>query len=743
MKATFENRMEELNKSWEYFSDENGLIVMTFSKPKLIGVFTDIEILSECISQEGLTQFFTVLHKVNPKKIIELPHNQFGKLKAGQGIKKEDIISYRYIFVDVDVADLRKNAINGEKRNATLEEHKEAVAVAEEIIAYLRGKGFPSPLVNSSGNGMHILYPMDGEPNNATDDIIQSFLKEISSRFHRDNIKVDTVVGDRARKIRLPGSWNNKELEHKRVARVKSTPQKIEKISIKQLSEIAKNGNSKKGWKGSPPEEKSEKDKIIEIAEQKVEYFYNQNNQPFAMVALENGRKMSYPLKSLDFQRRFHAILIDEAGIKLLKPSMWKSLLGYMDTLVYRSKTVRKVYNRIGMDEEGNILYDIQNEEYECIKIDGKEVKKVKMPDGMFYRLDGDFIQCSPKIGDTFNFMKEMKRLFNFDQKSIELFVIWLISCFVPNCTTPLLLLTGEQGTGKSTASEQIMSIVSPQGMNKCFMPTKTDDMVTLLANRYITVLDNANDLNKNSSDVLCQTITGGTYAKRELYSNGSLYSVPLQGIVVINGVENIVSKPDLLSRALVFNLKKLDGGRVMTDEQLRERFEKKKPYLLGKIFSVVSCLLADETPIENNDYVIRLTAFQNLAIKVGKILFGKDSAYVKGLLKRNKAEADILAYESNPLALFVGDFMENQRQWTGSVQEFYKELKQYANERGMYSRAFPQSDSSLSRSMNMLKTTLETVGISFDKRNIGKHKQLIILNNNYTEQSEENAIEE
>lgn len=734
MKVSYEDRMRELEKVWNIFSQDGFLVIMTFNtSPRLIGCFSDKEQLARSIKEKELVQFYTVLHKVKKEKLKSLPQNKLDVLKSGSGISSEDISRYRFLFIDIDVCNLKGNSSESKKRNATYEENQKACDIAGEITEYLREKGFPEPFIINSGNGFHVLFRIQGTPSKSFDDTIKDFLKALSLKWKDDNIRVDTVVSDRARKIKLPGSWNGKSKLNKRLSRIKNIPVESEIVPLDKLQEVASEGKNTTGWKGSQEEKMSDEERILVLVESKAEYFFSTNKQVFATMKEHNGRTVTYLVSSLEFEMRMRLLFLDELSIKVMKPDMWKKIVSYINTLAYRSGIEKEVSNRIA-SEKHTIYYDLQNDDYECVMINDEGYEIVPVPDGMFYRMGMDVPQCAPKWNEKFDFLGELAKIFNFEKKSLELFGIWLINCFIPQSPTPLLLLTGPQGTGKSTCSEQIAELVSPQQLKRCALPTKTDDLVTLIVNRCITVLDNASFLNKQSSDALCQTVTGGTYAKRSLYSNGELYSVPMKSAIVINGIDNVVTKGDLLSRALIFNLVKIDNGKIQTDEQLKKQFEKKKPYFLGSIFNIISYVLEDIDSIEDSDYVIRLAGFQNMAIKIGRVLLNKDSKYIKELLKANKAEADMQAVESNPLAVLIREYMEKRKRWKGSVMEFYNQLRDFAEEKDLNNSTFPKSPSSLSRNLNNLSTTLEKTGITFINKNNGKYKELEIINCTYTE---------
>jgi hypothetical protein len=87
-------------------------------------------------------------------------------------------------------------------------EHNRAINKARSIAGMLEIEfGWCNPMLNSSGNGAHLLYPLN-EPNDAdTYELVQSFLKALAHRFNEPGIKIDTSVGNAARIWRLPGTY--------------------------------------------------------------------------------------------------------------------------------------------------------------------------------------------------------------------------------------------------------------------------------------------------------------------------------------------------------------------------------------------------------------------------------------------------------------------------------------------------------------------------------------------------------
>jgi len=114
-----------------------------------------------------------------------------------------DIERRHWVLIDIDP--IRPAGIC-----STDAEHDAAHAKATEITDHLARLGFPEPVRMDSGNGAYLLYPVDLPNDDASRDLIQSFLNALGERFNDHVIKIDTSVYNAARIMRVPGTQNAK-----------------------------------------------------------------------------------------------------------------------------------------------------------------------------------------------------------------------------------------------------------------------------------------------------------------------------------------------------------------------------------------------------------------------------------------------------------------------------------------------------------------------------------------------------
>lgn len=94
--------------------------------------------------------------------------------------------------------------------SATDVEHEAALARAVVIRECLRKREWPEPLYVDSGNGAHLIYPID-LPNDAdATRLVRDVLRVLAERFDDDVVEVDQSVHNAARIVKIPGTWARK-----------------------------------------------------------------------------------------------------------------------------------------------------------------------------------------------------------------------------------------------------------------------------------------------------------------------------------------------------------------------------------------------------------------------------------------------------------------------------------------------------------------------------------------------------
>lgn len=171
------------------------------------GYFFDKEKLAEAAARwNGEGKIYTVLNPVNPA--LAETARALDKLKAARTTTNNtDIPHRRYLFIDCDP--VRPPGLTG--HSASDAEHDAALVKAEEIKEWLmKEQGFPDMFMADSGNGGHLVVPVDLPNDKPTAEMLRGFLKGLAERFDTGLVKVDLKVHNAARLIKLWGTLSIK-----------------------------------------------------------------------------------------------------------------------------------------------------------------------------------------------------------------------------------------------------------------------------------------------------------------------------------------------------------------------------------------------------------------------------------------------------------------------------------------------------------------------------------------------------
>lgn len=723
------NRREVI-RYYHKIVEKEPIVVMTFDPPQA-GVFDSEDALDKALNKKTIQKAYTVLNELKGEAYDRLSVNKLAPTKKGQGISAKDISYYRFFLVDLDVVGLQ---VGGAKRNATDDEHAKALKVAESVEKFLTTMNFPKPILIDSGNGYHLLYKVHMKASQENERMLKNCLIAIGEQVDTNTVKVDTVVYDRGRKLKLPGSTNNAEETGYRTSKIVKYPKNFTEVDIAVFRELEKlKTGKKKGWENSNP--KKDDVDFVDLAEESGEFFMADNNRVYANIKRDDGKIVTVDIEGKDFKIYLRNAMRKNLKMKTIKAEWWREMLDYLYILANEKSDKKSIYNRIGKTKD-TVLYDLSTDKYQCVEIKKGSWKIIDTPPSVFHRDSNDKEQVVPVYDEDFDFLDTIMKFFNFStEEDAKLFSIWLISAFIPDITHPLLVFTGAHASGKSSACTMIQELISPRAIDRMAFPKKVDDLVISLSNHCISVFDNcsARRIGEDASDILCQSVSGGVYTKRKLYSDMDTVTIPLKGMVVMNGCDSLVERPDLVSRVLQFNFTSIEGERLETDQDLMEEFQKVKPKLLGFIFQALSIYMEEKEDVEVERYVIRLTEFQKVAKIINQIVFGDDEETdtIEDLLDNNKNVMTIQLLEENPVAVLILEFMKYKTEWNGSVTKLYDELDTVALRMRMErnNRLYPKHPASLSRRLNSIASSLKLAGITFQIKPDGVCKRIYIKN--------------
>ena len=486
--------------------------------------------------------------------------------------------------------------------------------------------------------------------------------------------------------------------------------------------------------KGGGAEHKpSQVETLIGLADE-VDLFHTPSRDVYGDVQI-NGHRETYEIGSKQFHRWIRRRFYEETSGSAPNSEALQSAIETIKARGEYTGKKREVFLRVGSCER-KIYIDLCNEVWQAVEIDKDGWRLVDDPPIRFRRTESMQALPTPIPGGS---VSALIKYLNVRSKSdFVLIVCWALMVLQNwGRTYPVLAISGEQGSAKSTCSETIRNLLDPNIAPLRSLPRKDDDLFVSANRTHILAFDNISKLPNWLSDSLCMLTFRGAISKRQQRKDADEVILNRKNPIILNGIENPVYRGDLANRCIFLQLEPISEERRLPDDELMADFEKDRPLILGALFSALSTGLKRLPSIKIKGYP-RMADFYKLSVACEPALW-KEGTF-KAAYKNNQQNAAEHIVASNPLANAIRSFItDGNSVWTGKASELLAELFNREKNRAIRSM-LPHTDSVLSRILNRIKPSLKQIGIVIEKP---KGKVIVIRNTNMEGASDAGANED
>jgi hypothetical protein len=278
--------------------------------------------------------------------------------------------------------------------------------------------------------------------------------------------------------------------------------------------------------------------------------------------------------------------------------------------------------------------------------------------------------------------------------------------------------LQGEQGSAKSTVERLLRALVDPSTAPLRTTPRNERDLIIAASNSRCVAFDNISNLPSWTSDALCRLSTGGGFSARELYTDAEEVLFDATRPVILNGITDVATRPDLLDRSLIVTLPPIPEEERKPEAGLWRDFEKARPAILGALLEAVSGALGTVESVRLEG-MPRMADFALWATAAEEALGLEPGAFMEAYAG-NRREATESALEADPVASGVREFMRERERWRGTPTELWKALNDLTDEDVRHTKAWPSAPNSLTNRLKRLAPALRGVGIEYAEERTG-----------------------
>ena len=320
--------------------------------------------------------------------------------------------------------------------------------------------------------------------------------------------------------------------------------------------------------------------------------------------------------------------------------------------------------------------------------------------------------------------MKKILDLINVNEEEKFLIQIFIISLFIPDIQKVSLVLTSPTGTGKSTITDIIKTIVDPSQNKKSKTPKSLNDLERVLSLSYLPCFDNIDNISTEQSNVLCRAITGGTYIR---YKGDKTIVSSYTRPIILNGIKCPIYKEDLIDRMLIIEPPIINNTLIR--KNIDEILEEELPNVLAYIFDILSKarITIDELNLDND----RMAEWYNWAYAIAEAIEYGSGWKFENIYNKNKCKKNKVIISNNSSAMVLLDYVKNGGLFIGEPKEMtstelFNILSSIAKEKG-YAFNYKSGVEWLIRNLNSIANILQKEGVIFKTDHRGNANYVIL----------------
>ncbi len=453
---------------------------------------------------------------------------------------------------------------------------------------------------------------------------------------------------------------------------------------------------------------------------QTAELFHTPDGKGFADLDI-NGHRETWPIRARGFRHWLNRQFFEATGGAPSSEAL-QSAVNVIEARAHFDAPERSVFIRVG-GCEGKLYLDLCDENWRGVEIDATGWRVIDNPPVRFRRAAGMQPLPVPAPGGS---VETLRSFLNVQSDSdFVLVVAWALAVLRNRGPYPVIVLSGEQGSAKSTFSAILRALLDPNAAPLRALPREDRELFITAINGHVLAFDNVSGLRAGVSDTLCRLATGGGFAVRQLYSDQDEVLFDAARPVILNGIEDIVTRPDLADRAMFLTLEPISEEGRRPEAELWAAFEAERPRILGALLDAVVDGLKrlPETRLEKlprmADFALWATACETALWPAGTFW----SAYCDN---RDEVVEDVI--DADPVANAVRAIMATRTEWTGTASDLLGDLAEVADEGVVKSRTWPGNPRALGGRLRRAATFLRKVGIEISFEREGRARTRTIL---------------
>lgn len=328
-----------------------------------------------------------------------------------------------------------------------------------------------------------------------------------------------------------------------------------------------------------------------------------------------------------------------------------------------------EVFLRIGKDESGYWI-DLGDTYWQAVCVGPAGWRVSSSPSVRFVRTKATRPLPMPsKSGD----IDPLWSLVNIPVDDRILILTWVLECYRCDTPYPVLEITGEQGSAKSSTQTVLRSLIDPNQVMLRGRPKNVEDIYVSAKNNHLLSYENLSHITNDISDALCTVATGGGTAGRTLYTNDEETILEAHNPVILNGIGVIVIRQDLLDRSISVCLPNIEQRR--TEQDLKKNIDQQLSTIFGGLLSLLGDSLNALPSVEiPADDLPRMADFAKLGEAMSRAMGHTPGTWLN-MYSEHRKNSIRRTIDSSAVAVECLKLVESGQSFHGTVKKLLEKL--------------------------------------------------------------------
>jgi hypothetical protein len=450
-----------------------------------------------------------------------------------------------------------------------------------------------------------------------------------------------------------------------------------------------------------------------------VSLFHTATGVAYADLEIDHHRE-TWPIRSKQFRGWLRRQHYERTGEAMGRATI-SSILDLLEARAQFDAPERTIHIRVAPHED-RIYLDLADHRWQAVEVrpDGWQI--MTHPPVRFRRASGMLPLPKPERGGSIEALTSFLNIATRDDQVLT--VSWLLGALQASGPFPLLAIAGEQGSTKTFLAKILRALVDPNLAPVRALPREERDLMIAAQNGHVLAFDNLSSLPTWLSDALCRLSSGNGFALRQLYTDADEVLFHAARPVVLNGIEDIITRQDLADRAIFITMEFLCAEQRRPEAELWRQFELERPRILGALLDAVAngLRMRDRTQLAR---LPRMADFARWATACETAFWSPGTFLMAYNANRRRAIEEVV--DGDPVAACVRRIMAKQTRWVGTASD----LMEVATLGGGYQAGkiadWPKTPRALAGRLRRSQVFFRAVGIDIAFKREGREGNRVI----------------